>query len=49
MSSSVDEGDVVLGGGVVVCCELGLVLGDVATGFCELTCLGCWLDSGAPR
>jgi hypothetical protein len=45
VSSSVDEGDVVLGGGLVVCCELGLVL---ATGFCELTCCACWLDSGTP-
>src|SRR5271170_3925510 len=37
VSTSEDEGDVVLGGGVV-CCELGLALGDVATGICELTC-----------
>src|SRR5712672_1699465 len=49
VSTSEEEGDVVFGGGVGVCCELGLVSGDVATGFCELTCCGCWLDSGASR
>jgi hypothetical protein len=39
----------VLGGGVVVCCEPGLVLGDVATGFCELTSCNCWLGSDVSR
>src|SRR5271170_7628632 len=37
VSTSEEEGDVVLGGGVV-CRELGLLLGVVATGICELTC-----------
>ena len=36
-----------LAGVVVDCCELGLVLGDAAAGFCELSCCVCWLDSGA--
>jgi hypothetical protein len=41
----VDEGDVPLGGGVVVCWELGVVFGVVPVGFCGLPCCGCWLAS----
>src|SRR5271170_1129301 len=48
VSTSENEGNVVLGGGVIVCCELGLVLGGIAAGFCGLSCCDCWLDSGAP-
>ena len=47
VSTSEEEGDVVLCGGVVVCWELGLVLGGPAAGFGGLSCCGCWLDSGA--
>jgi hypothetical protein len=38
---------VVLSSRAVACCELGLAFGDVAIGFCEPTCCGCWIDSGA--
>src|SRR5271154_3893518 len=47
VSTSEAEGDAVLDGGVVVCCELGLVLGGIAAGFCGVPCCGCWLASGA--